>query len=89
VAISVESPALVQLRGMLASAWHGMLGVQDRQGFRPHVTVQNKVDPTTARALQAELKESFTPWQGVGDGLSLWRYRGGPWEPAGEFVFKA
>ncbi|MCG7360655.1 2'-5' RNA ligase family protein [Roseomonas sp. ACRSG] len=85
LAFTVESPALVQLRGLLASAWHGLLGPQDRQGFRPHVTVQNKVEPATARALLAELEAGFTPWEGQGVSLLLWHYRGGPWEPAGSF----
>ncbi|MBO1074019.1 2'-5' RNA ligase family protein [Roseomonas marmotae] len=85
VAFSVESPALAGLRGLLASAWHDMLGPQDRQGFRPHVTVQNKVEPAAARALLAELEAGFTPWDGQGVALLLWHYRGGPWEPAGSF----
>jgi 2'-5' RNA ligase len=85
VAFTVESPALVQLRGLLASAWHGLLGPQDRQGFRPHVTVQNKVEPADARALLAALEGGFAPWDGQGVSLLLWHYRGGPWEPAGEF----
>jgi 2'-5' RNA ligase len=85
VAFTVESPALTQLRGLLAGAWHGLLGPQDRQGFRPHVTVQNKVEPAAARALLAELEAGFAPWEGQGVSLLLWHYRGGPWEPAGEF----
>ncbi|MDB5370881.1 MAG: hypothetical protein JWP20_2439 [Roseomonas sp.] len=87
VAFTVDSPPLVRLRGLLASAWHRVLDAQDRQGYRPHVTVQNKVEPAIARALQAELQEDFTPWQGTGEGLLLWRYAGGPWKPIGEFTF--
>lgn len=87
VAFSVESPALVRLRGLLASAWHAVLGGQDKQGFRPHVTVQNKVPTPAAHALMAELQASFSPWEGQGEGLALWHYRGGPWEPAGTFRF--
>ncbi|MFT8245264.1 2'-5' RNA ligase family protein [Roseomonas sp. BN140053] len=87
VAFVVEGAALPKLRGMLADAWHGWLTPQDRQGFRPHVTVQNKVDPAEARALLAALESGFTPWEMRGEGLLLWRYRGGPWEAAGEFPF--
>lgn len=87
VAFAVESPPLVKLRALLAGAWHGWLGPQDRQGWRPHVTVQNKVAPEAARALLAALEEGFAPWSGQGEGLLLWRYRGGPWEAAGEFPF--
>jgi 2'-5' RNA ligase len=88
VAFEVDSAELVRLRGLLAGAFHGVLGAQDRQGFRPHVTVQNKVEPATARVLLAELQAGFTPWQGQGEALLLWRYRGGPWEPAGRFPFQ-
>jgi 2'-5' RNA ligase len=87
VAFAVESEALLRLRTLLASAWHGVLGAQDRQGFRPHVTVQNKVTPAEARALMTELEADFTPWSGQGEALLLWHYRGGPWEPAGQFPF--
>jgi 2'-5' RNA ligase len=85
VAITVESPPLLRLRGLLAASWHDMLGAQDRHGFRPHVTVQNKVEPAAARALLAGLEAGFTPWEGTGQALLLWHYRGGPWEPAGAF----
>jgi 2'-5' RNA ligase len=87
VAYSVESPALVALRGMLASAWHAVLGPQDKQGFRPHVTVQNKVTTAEARTLMDDLQAGFAPWEGQGEGLALWHYRGGPWEPAASFRF--
>lgn len=87
VAFEVDSPELVKLRGLLATAFHPVLGAQDRNGFRPHVTVQNKVDPAAARALLAELRDGFVPWDGQGDSLRLWRYRGGPWEAAGVFPF--
>jgi 2'-5' RNA ligase len=87
VAVVVESDGLVALRGLLARSWHGVLGAQDRQGFRPHVTVQNKVAPEQARALMQQLEAGFTPWQGQGEGLDLWHYRGGPWEPAAGFAF--
>ncbi|UFN47044.1 2'-5' RNA ligase family protein [Roseomonas sp. OT10] len=87
VAVTVDSLPLVKLRGLLAGAWHGWLGPQDRQGWRPHVTVQNKVAPAAARTLLAALEQGFAPWSGRGEGLLLWRYRGGPWAAAGEFPF--
>lgn len=87
VAFTVESEPLTRLRGLLAGAFHGVLGAQDRQGFRPHVTVQNKADPAAARALLATLQAEFSPWEGSGTALLLWHYRGGPWERAGVFPF--
>jgi hypothetical protein len=52
------------------------------------VTVQNKVEPEVARALHAELTAAFRPETALAAGFGLWHYRGGPWEPAGEFVFR-
>ncbi|MDJ0386673.1 2'-5' RNA ligase family protein [Roseomonas sp. E05] len=86
-AFTVESPALARLRGLVAAAWHGTLSAQDRQPFRPHVTVQNKVAPEAARALLEVLRQGFVPWEGQGESLLLWRYRGGPWEAAAQFRF--
>ncbi len=62
-------------------------GAQDRGKNELHVTVQNKVDPAAARALQARLAAVFEPETVVGTGLALWRYRGGPWEPVRTFPF--
>jgi 2'-5' RNA ligase len=89
VAYELSSPKLVALRRELAGSWAAWLGAQDRQGFRPHVTVQNKVSPERARALHERLQASFLPFEVEGLGLSLWRYLGGPWEPAGTYLFGA
>lgn len=80
VACTLVSPELAALRAQLAAAWRPWLGPQDRQGFRPHVTVQNKVAPGDADELLARLQAGFTPWEVTGEGLLLWRYLGGPWE---------
>lgn len=87
VAYEVEGGGLTRLRRGLAEAWQDRLTPQDRQGWRPHVTVQNKVAPEAARALLADLQARFQPWDARAEGLLLWRYRGGPWEAAGEFPF--
>jgi 2'-5' RNA ligase len=89
VAFTLESPALAALRRDLASQWAPWLGAQDRQGFRPHVTVQNKVSGAEASALLARLQAGFSPFAATGTGLLLWHYRGGPWERAGFFPFAA
>ncbi len=88
VAAEVGSPELVRLRADLAARFRPHLTPQDAQGFRPHVTVQNKVDPADARALKAELEAAWTSWEGRGEGLLLHRYRGGPWEAEGAFLFR-
>ena len=84
VAYDLRSPELEELRAELAHAWDTLLIPQDRAGFRPHVTVQNKVRAAEAKALLAVLSRDFRPWSFVADGLQLWRYLEGPWEPVGE-----
>jgi 2'-5' RNA ligase len=87
VALDVGAAELTALRGSLAGAFDPWLTRQDRQWSRPHVTVQNKVDPDVARALHAQLTAGFVPEEVVARGLGLWHYRGGPWEPEAEFAF--
>jgi hypothetical protein len=89
VAFAVEGAELAALRGRLAARFAPWLGAQDRQGWRPHVTVQNKVAPETARATVAALAADFLPWPAHGQALLLWRYLGGPWEALGSFPFRA
>lgn len=86
VAAVLECPGLPPLRAQLARAWNEFLTPQDRQGHRPHVTIQNKVAPEAARALFERLDADWEPFSGSGEALLLWRYRGGPWEAAGEFA---
>ncbi|WP_262298562.1 2'-5' RNA ligase family protein [Microvirga sesbaniae] len=89
VAYSLQSAELADLRRILALTWNPWLKPQDRQNHQPHVTVQNKVDATRARALLEDLSETFQPFQAEAIGLDLWWYRGGPWEMAGRFGFTA
>ena len=79
VAITVECPPLLDLRRQLADRWQGWLTPQDRQRYQPHVTIQNKVDPAVARNLYEQLTATWQPLAGLGEGLLLWRYLGGPW----------
>ena len=87
VAYALASAELARLRSTLAQAWHERLTAQDRQRWQPHVTIQNKAQPAEAKALLAAMQAAFTPFQVRAEGLLLWRYRGGPWEPAGRFPF--
>lgn len=80
VAYDLASPELERLRGRLAARWSPWLTRQDAGGWRPHVTVQNKVPPAAARLLLGDLRAVFEPWSATAEGLSLWWYRGGPWE---------
>ena len=79
-ALRVESRELEAIREELAHAFHGLLTPQDEAPWRPHVTIQNKVEPRQARALQQQLRARFEPRPLAIRGLAVWRYLGGPWE---------
>lgn len=88
VAYGLSSARGAQLREALARRWDALLGRQDRAWHgRLHVTVQNKVEPATARALHARLEHEFVPEEVAATGLAVWYYVGGPWRPAATFAF--
>ena len=88
VAFRVVSDDLDSIRNEIADHFHGLLGAQDSAGWRPHVTIQNKVPPKSARALLAELERDFRPRPLGIAGLALHRYRDGPWETLARYPFR-
>jgi len=88
VAIRVASPALEAIRTELAEAFAGLLMPQDIAGWRPHITIQNKVPAAQARALHARLAADFQPRPIRIDGLAVWFYRDGLWEPVSRHMFR-
>ena len=88
VAFRVVSTELDRLRGELTDHFHGLLSAQDAGGWRPHVTIQNKVPPKEARALKARLERDFRPRPLGISGLGLHRYLGGPWEKLAIYPFR-
>ena len=80
VMYTLDNAALPALHRHLQRQWAPWLTPQDKQGLRPHITVQNKVDPAVARTLHEELSAGFQPFTAEGTGLALWAYKGGPWE---------
>ena len=88
VAFRIVSPDLDRIREELAAGLHGMLGPQDRGGWRPHVTIQNKVAPRLARQLLAVLERDFRARPLAIRGLALHRYRDGPWETLASYAFR-
>jgi hypothetical protein len=88
VAFRIVSPDLDAIRGELAHDLRGLLGAQDSGGWRPHVTIQNKVAPKTARALIAQLERGFAPRPLGISGMGLHRYLGGPWEELAIYPFR-
>ena len=87
-AFRIVSPALDAIRAELVHDLHGLLGAQDAGGWRPHVTIQNKVPNREARALQEVLQEGFVERSLVVAGLGLHRYLGGPWETLAVYAFR-
>lgn len=88
VAFRVVSDDLDRIRADLADAFRGALTSQDGQGWRPHITIQNKVAPKVARALLDQLQGGFVPRGLAIKGLGLHRYLGGPWESLAAYSFR-
>ncbi len=88
VAFRVESAALARFRSQLAAAYSVWLTPQDRQPFKPHITVQNKVTPEEARRVLAVLGGGSWSHSVTGVGVLLWRYLGGSWELLGVYAFR-
>ena len=88
VAFRIVSTDLDLIREELAADLEGLLGPQDRGGWRPHVTIQNKVAPKVARVLKDSLERTFMPRPLAIGGLGLFRYLGGPWERIAVYPFR-
>ena len=88
VAFRVVSEELDLIRDELADHFHGSLSAQDAQGWRPHITIQNKVPVNQAKSLFDELQQDFRPRPLAIGGLALYRYLGGPWEPLATYKFR-
>jgi 2'-5' RNA ligase len=88
VAVRIVSPQLEAIREDLARSFAALLTPQDAAGWRPHVTIQNKVRPEEARALLASLSHEAVARRLRIVGLAAWWYRGGPWELLSEHPFR-
>jgi hypothetical protein len=88
VACRVVSDDLDRVRSELAESFHGLLTAQDSGGWRPHVTIQNKVAPRIARELRGTLEQGFRQRPLEISGLGLHRYLGGPWERLAVYPFR-
>ena len=88
VAFRIVSEDLDHIRDDLSDAFHGMLGAQDQSGWRPHITIQNKVSISEARKLVDALEAGFTPRPLGIRGLVLHRYLGGLWETLQTWTFR-
>ena len=88
VAFRVVSEELEAIREDIADHFHGLLCAPDAAGWRPHITIQNKVTPRVAKALLDELESGFRPRPLGIAGLTVHRYRGGPWETLATYPFR-
>lgn len=88
VAIRIRSPELEEARAAARLAMGGEFSRQDSQGWRPHVTVQNKVSADDAKQLHQELTTGFEPRAGAVTGLLVWEYLNGPWKPVDRLPFE-
>jgi hypothetical protein len=88
VAFRVVSPELDAMRSDLAAGLHGLLSAQDSGGWRPHVTIQNKVTAGKARAFLSSLEREFQARPLGIAGLGLHRYLGGPWQRLEAYSFR-
>ncbi len=88
VAYRIVSDDLDAIRADLAEAFRGHLTQQDSHGWRPHITIQNKVTAAQARALNDELSIGFEPRPLGVAGLAYDHYDGGPWRPGRRYPFR-
>lgn len=88
VALRVVSPELEELRERIADHFHGALSAQDVVGWRPHVTIQNKVVPREARALLRSLEADFRQRPLAIRGLGLHDHAGGAWRSISVHPFR-
>ncbi len=88
VMYTLASPQLMALHRRLADQFGPFLTPQDKQPLRPHVVVQNKVEPAEAKALLAVLQARFLGRAVRAVGLDWWEYRGGPWRLLERFAFQ-
>lgn len=87
-ALALTSATMLAIRTEIADLFHGMLTAQDQHKPRLHITIQNKVTPEAARALQADLAATVEPRHFAFTGLGLHRYCNPHWEAVGVWPFR-
>lgn len=87
-AFAVDSPGMVAVHADIAERLHGLIQQKDTRPLRLHITVQNKVSPGEARALQAELAATTTPRAFRFRGFGLYGWTGDLWRRMRVFVFR-
>ena len=78
-AYAIKSPGMVALHQFLSGRLHGLIQQKDARQLRLHVTVQNKVARSDAKALQALLQADFRPRGFRFRGFGLYGWDGSLW----------
>ena len=82
VAYRLELEPLQRIRQPLRDAFAAELKEQDARPWRrPHITVQNKVEPESAKQLLRHLRRTYAPCTLRLLGIKCFRYDYGPWTP--------
>ncbi|WP_226793850.1 2'-5' RNA ligase family protein [Altererythrobacter sp. CC-YST694] len=87
-ALDVDSPGMVAMHDLMSERLHGLLSAQDSHPLRLHITVQNKVQPAVARALQAELRKTLERRAFRFRGFGLYVWEGGLWGEIAQYPFR-
>ena len=87
-ALAIDSPGMVALHGLIQDRMQGLMTPQDAQPLRLHITIQNKVPPEEARALQAQLGPLLETRSFRFRGFELFAYEDGLWRPLRRFAFR-
>jgi hypothetical protein len=86
-AYRIDSPQLDDTRWRLAEAFEPLLIPQDRADWVAHVTFQNKVKPSVAKATKDMVTAEFRPRRIAIIGLAAYHYRDGPWEEIAGYAY--
>ncbi len=87
-AFAVDSPGMSDLHEEMAERLHGLVQPKDARPLRLHITIQNKVAPADARALQAAIAPSLQPRAFQFRGLGLYGWTGEIWRQDRVFPFR-
>jgi hypothetical protein len=87
-ALAIRSPGMLAIREHIAEMFHGALTAQDSHAPRLHITIQNKVSPKEAQALQRVLSAALEPRAFAFAGLGLHLYCETHWDSVGCWSFR-
>ena len=87
-ALAIRSPGMLAIREHIAEMFRGALTAQDSHAPRLHITIQNKVAPQEAKALQRDLSTTLEPRTFAFAGLGLHLYCMTHWDSLGCWTFR-